>query len=415
MSLTAGDHLEAWIGENLARGCTARDLLRDMTAAGIKEDDAEGLIGRVALRVAQWVPTATSPTPTPDMDVRAGHSTDRGPAFPEHLQHWVTANLLRHCEPEELAVELTLAGLDRTSAEALIDQTVKSPIFAAYDEASVRLRHLQALLGARRELDRLARPAPRVERRAGLGREEFLADYYSANRPVVMTDVTESWDALNWTWPYLASVLRDVPVEVMAERADDPDWHLHPEGTPTTVAFDDYIARILEGGASNERYIVANNRLFRNPAAQILFADFPPDERYLQSPHEPERTHMWCGPAGTITHLHFDIPNLLLVQVLGRKVVKLVPALDFDLMDPVVIAGRASVFSALRDLDTAGRANSHQLGELRPITLVMEPGEALFIPLGWWHQVKALEPSISISFTGFVFPNAFLNSDVGWL
>jgi ribosomal protein L16 Arg81 hydroxylase len=35
--------------------------------------------------------------------------------------------------------------------------------------------------------------------------------------------------------------------------------------------------------------------------------------------------------------------------------------------------------------------------------VVLSPGELLFVPVGWWHQVRALEPSISIALTGFVF------------
>jgi ribosomal protein L16 Arg81 hydroxylase len=37
----------------------------------------------------------------------------------------------------------------------------------------------------------------------------------------------------------------------------------------------------------------------------------------------------------------------------------------------------------------------------------LEPGEAIFIPVGWWHHVKSLEVSISVSFTNFVFPNYY--------
>lgn len=41
--------------------------------------------------------------------------------------------------------------------------------------------------------------------------------------------------------------------------------------------------------------------------------------------------------------------------------------------------------------------------------LVVEAGEALFLPAGWWHQVDALSPSISVTVLEFAWPN-----DYGW-
>jgi ribosomal protein L16 Arg81 hydroxylase len=37
--------------------------------------------------------------------------------------------------------------------------------------------------------------------------------------------------------------------------------------------------------------------------------------------------------------------------------------------------------------------------------VVLEPGEILFMPLGWWHQVKALDFSVTMTFTNFRWPN----------
>jgi ribosomal protein L16 Arg81 hydroxylase len=35
---------------------------------------------------------------------------------------------------------------------------------------------------------------------------------------------------------------------------------------------------------------------------------------------------------------------------------------------------------------------------------VLEPGEFIFIPIGWWHWVKSLDVSISLSFKNFRVP-----------
>jgi len=322
------------------------------------------------------------------------------------LQHWVTANLLRGCEPDVLAVELCHSGLARPEAEGLINDTVTSPIFAAVDERLVRLRKLEQLLQIRRALGRLVAPAE-VERHAGLSRDAFLAGYYAANQPVLLTDATEGWSARRWTVAHLAEVLGDAPVEVMAGRQTNPDRVRSPEGQAASVPFAEFAARLAATVWSDDLYMVANNHLLDHPAAAPLFADFQPDERYLHGTLPPGTAHLWCGPAGTVTPLHHDVVNILFVQLLGRKVVKLLPPLDLPLVDPIVLQGDPTVFSALIDLDAVDPARHPDVAELRPLTVVVEPGEALFIPVGWWHQVKALETSISLSFTGFVFPNAY--------
>jgi ribosomal protein L16 Arg81 hydroxylase len=35
--------------------------------------------------------------------------------------------------------------------------------------------------------------------------------------------------------------------------------------------------------------------------------------------------------------------------------------------------------------------------------VILEPGESLFIPIGWWHRVVSLEPSISVSLRSFIW------------
>jgi ribosomal protein L16 Arg81 hydroxylase len=37
----------------------------------------------------------------------------------------------------------------------------------------------------------------------------------------------------------------------------------------------------------------------------------------------------------------------------------------------------------------------------------VRPGDVLFIPVGWWHWVESLSPSVSVSFVNFSYPNTF--------
>ena len=41
----------------------------------------------------------------------------------------------------------------------------------------------------------------------------------------------------------------------------------------------------------------------------------------------------------------------------------------------------------------------------RAYEVVLEPGEAIFMPFAWWHQVRALDFSVTITYTNFRWPN----------
>jgi len=107
----------------------------------------------------------------------------------------------------------------------------------------------------------------------------------------------------------------------------------------------------------------------------------------------------WLGPRGTLTPWHHDLTNNLLVQVLGRKRVRMAPPWAFARM-----RNRLHCFSDWgNEALPAGEGDA----EMPPVLdVVIGPGEAIFLPVGWWHQVEALDLSASMSFTSFRRSNA---------
>ena len=98
-----------------------------------------------------------------------------------------------------------------------------------------------------------------------------------------------------------------------------------------------------------------------------------------------------------MTPLHHDTSNILFAQLHGRKRFFLAAPTETALLE-----GAVGVYAGLDpEKPAASRA------DVRFLRVDLEPGEMLFIPVGWWHHVRALDVSVSVALNGFVRPNDF--------
>ncbi len=245
-------------------------------------------------------------------------------------------------------------------------------------------------------------------RTAGLRRlhhvdpERFLDEHYAANRPALLDGAIAGRPALTlWNPAYLAAKLGSAPIEYQGDRMRDPRFELDKDAHRAVMPFDRFIAEIDRPGTGNDRYVTAYNSGANRASLAPLHGDLGRLDSLLAHGPEADEAMLWIGAGGTFTPLHHDLTNNLLAQIVGRKRVILVPPSETSRLD-----NREHVFSALGDLtDPATLASHPELGALPLYDVLLEPGQALFIPVGWWHQVTALEFSVSATYTNFLWRN----------
>ncbi|RLN87937.1 hypothetical protein BBJ28_00018010, partial [Nothophytophthora sp. Chile5] len=202
-----------------------------------------------------------------------------------------------------------------------------------------------------------------VRRLAMPSLEEFRRDVMQRNSPVIITDAMEFWPALGRaggagrSWKdlqYLRRVAgwRTVPIEV---------------------------------------------RLCRIPALarDIITPDYCTVPRIENDEDEDIAVNAWFGPGGTVSPLHFDPKDNLLCQVVGAKYLRLYAPEESDKLYPV--EGLLSNTSQVQ-VEAPDEERFPDFHGAAYLECVLKEGEMLYIPPGYWHYVKSLDTSFSVSF-----------------
>ena len=263
-----------------------------------------------------------------------------------------------------------------------------------------------------------------------LNMDAFTSGYLNSHKPVLLRGLAATWPALN-SWPRLGHI----------EHACGPDRPVLCERNLRTTATDlAGSGRLFSYGSTDESVTLPLSEVLsalrggqEQDAGTIYAAQIPIDELgaalrgdIIMPPHcglsppsswsnpasilasllpsrPPPDIHVWLGASNSVSPLHFDMQHNLLVQVVGRK-----HALLFDpntcaqALYPcnTIHYGGPSNQSALGEraqlLGVAGvdMAAFPEFANARPLEAIIHPGDALFIPAGYWHHVAALPGSL---------------------
>jgi len=273
-----------------------------------------------------------------------------------------------------------------------------------------------------------------VPRHRAPSAQAFHDELVLGDRPAIITGVASRWPAVaRWSHAYLRKHVGDARVDV-GPRRDHGTLRADRELAEVELA------TLLEQISSGDDRALSYARQFALLDLPRLAADVRPLP-YFDPRHAV--TQAWVGPAGTVTHLHWDPAHNLFAQIRGRKRVILVAPADAARAAPnrfpthrlraqlgrrprlcaqlrAVEAGRPASRATLAALlaehldrkqvrflfNVLAGVNSHDIDvevdnratrQIPRWEAVLEPGELLFIPFMWRHQVRSLEPSVSLN------------------
>jgi ribosomal protein L16 Arg81 hydroxylase len=374
---------QAWLQENHTLGVPDAQLIEIMLQEGVASHLATQAVQALSQQRAALAALPLAP------GWWEWIQTNQARQVPDAV---LIQTLVQHEVPEAIATQAVQLSAQRKP------QPVAQPPKSV--EAQI-LAKLESLLAIQRQLAALSPQAGQIERRDRLSQQEFLERYYSTNTPVILTGMMQDWPALHtWCPDYLKQHYGHAQVEIQAGRNADPNYEINTNQHKKTVQLKDYVDLVVNGGKTNDYYLVANNgNLEREDLKGLLQDIVMPD--FLNPQDISQRVFFWFGPAGTITPLHHDPLNLMMAHMVGRKRWRLISPSSTPLL-----YNHVGVFSQV-DLENPDPEKYPLFAQAPVMEAVLEPGEIIFIPVGWWHQVKALDISLSVSFTNFRFPNAY--------
>lgn len=316
------------------------------------------------------------------------------------LRREIAEELLVGTPTTTIAAGLAAMGVAPDICRAEIEKALASPYLQAAERLKARLAKRDWLLANSARLERLRGHGGEVPRFHQLAADRFFEDFYCANRPVIVTGLVDHWPARRcWSFAALTAELGDVDVDVQMRRDSNPAYEIEADAHSERQNFGRIVERIETGGPTNDFYVTAFNSGRNNIALAPLWDDIGTISGWL-APRDERDGFFWMGPQGTITPFHHDLTNNLMVQIIGSKRVKLVAAAETPRMHNL-----RHCFSAWTGSDLPSGPGD---AERPPVTeVILNPGDALFLPIGWWHHVEGLTPTVGLSFTNFARNNDF--------
>jgi Cupin-like domain len=237
-----------------------------------------------------------------------------------------------------------------------------------------------------------------IERHENLSVHDFFRNYFRPGKAVILGNLSNGWAAMEkWTLPFFRQRCSDVRVTC--------GFCFDGSVKQSLGQYVDYIEGCESGRIpTGERPPLAMEGWYFRHTHPELTQDYAVPrvfandwlERYMPARWDPKGTTIILSPKGTFTKLHRDLhcSHGWNTQIRGTKRWLLVPPQHTP--DAYLETRQSSGYFPGTDVDAPDLEKYPRLANIRYLEGVLHPGETIFFPRGWLHQVHGLESSISL-------------------
>ncbi len=223
---------------------------------------------------------------------------------------------------------------------------------------------------------------------------DFKNKYYFLKKPLVITGLAKEWPAYKkWNWDYFKEIVGDQKVALYNNVKSDAYTPINTADDYKT--FREYVDMIQDGPAAWRIFLF---NIFDH--APQLINDFAWPEHLMRG-FVKKYPMLFTGGASSITHMHFDIDlsHILHTQFAGRKRVLL-----FRYEEQHKLYRKPFEVLSLADFSNYSKNNGTPDYEKFPALqyavgydLILNPGDTLFMPAGYWHHMEYIDSGFAMS------------------
>lgn len=232
----------------------------------------------------------------------------------------------------------------------------------------------------------------KIERRSGLTARQFMDEYIIPNKPVILTDQADAWEARKvFTPEFFKKNFADKTGSIKGvtyKLGDYVDMMLtsteeKPAPYPLKMDIDLRFTELLP-------YLQPGFEVLKRNRLKSRFIN----RRIM--PRASTLEIFFGGKSGWFPYIHYDLYGLyaIVTQVYGRKQFIVYEPGEEKYMYP---DPEHPWMSTIENYYNPDYTKFPLFKNANPISDVVHPGETIFVPKGWWHTARSLEPSISIA------------------